>query len=144
MSIEKWIAERRRIEQDAPPAPWRYREGAYGDPANGPDYTAITAIHPEHGEQSIATGDYDSWSGLGLAFAEDARTSLPLALKALEAVLRLHEPVLYASERIREVRPTLPSHVCTGCWDGPDGAVPWPCPTVQAVTRALTPEADPS
>ncbi|MES9308639.1 hypothetical protein ABEP70_12560, partial [Cutibacterium acnes] len=53
-SAAGWIARRRALLDAAPPAPWRYREGAEGDPTNGPTYTAIEAEHPEAGWSPIA------------------------------------------------------------------------------------------
>ncbi|MFU1878323.1 hypothetical protein, partial [Enterococcus faecium] len=52
-SAAGWIARRRALLDAAPPAPWRYREGAEGDPTNGPTYTAIEAEHPEAGWSPI-------------------------------------------------------------------------------------------
>lgn len=89
MTAADWIAEQRRIEQAAPPLPYRYREGAEGDPSNGPTFTALEAEHPDLSWSEIARGDYDSWSGIGLQHAAEACNALPRALAALEAVLAL-------------------------------------------------------
>lgn len=89
MSAAEWIAERRRKSEAAPPLPYRYAEGAEGNPSNGPTYTSLEAEHPTHGWSEIARGDYDLWAAHGLVSAADACTSLPKALDALEAVLAL-------------------------------------------------------
>ncbi len=89
MTAADWIAERRRFEQAAPPLPYRYREGAEGDPSNGPTFTALEAEHPDLGWSEIARGDYDSWSGIGLQHAAEACSALPRALDAIEAVLAI-------------------------------------------------------
>ena len=133
MTAADWISDRRTLIDAAPPAPWKYREGAYGDPANGPDHTKLTAPHPEHGEQTIAEGEYDSWSGLGLALAADARTSLPAALNALEAVLKLHyrrEWSQWSGDFMYFGQTEFPD-LCDHCRRA------YPCETVTAITTAL-------
>lgn len=87
------IARLRALKRDAPPLPYRYREGAEGDPSNGPTFTALEAEHPDLIWSEIARGDYDAWSGYGLMYAAEACTALPKALDALEAVLALHRRV---------------------------------------------------
>lgn len=82
----------------APPKPWRYREAAFGDPANGPDHTVLEALHPEQGWSSIARGDYDAWSGYGLGFAAAARSDMPRLIAAVRAVLTLAEEWRYKGE----------------------------------------------
>lgn len=87
MSARETLAEMRAIEQAAPPLPYRYREG--GSPEEGPTFTALDGSHSQHGWLEIASGEYDAWPGLGLAFAADACNFVPKALAALDAVLAL-------------------------------------------------------
>ena len=81
-----------------------------------------------------------------------ARTSLPLALDALDAVLAQHRPVSYAATAncglvLYEVCPTCHDkagvHPC-GCWRDEDQIHVcadckrvWPCPTFEAIETAL-------
>ena len=116
-----WIAEQRRIEQAAPPLPYRYRDGAEGDPSNGPTFTALEAEHPDLIWSEIARGDYDAWSGYGLMYAAEACNALPRALDALEAVLALHCAEPYAQG---------PDY-CTECEHQ------FPCATAAAIAEAL-------
>ena len=55
-------------------------------------------------------------------------TSLPKALTAIRAVLELHKPVHTPSGQL-----------CSTCAEESDCAyaLPWPCPTVQAVQTAI-------
>ena len=131
-----WIAEQRRIEQAAPPLPYRYREGAEGDPSNGPTFTALEAEHPDLIWSEIARGDYDAWSGYGLGYAAEACNALPRALDAIEAALELHQPVDALNMRINRVQPVCSERSC-GQENG--DFMPWPCPTVRAIEKALAP-----
>lgn len=142
ITAAEWIARRREVEQAAPPAPWRYAERASGNPTDGPDHTVLNAPHPEQGEQPIATGDYDMWSGLGLVFAEDARTSLPKALDAIEAVLELHRENTPEDGSCQGYTDTGYGYLDSWCVEcsgqsGREYGTDFPCPTVQAVTEAL-------
>ena len=70
------------------------------------------------------------------AFIADARTRLPLALDALQAVLDLHQPA--------EVEPS--ETICGECSNAlPNGRflpiAEYPCPTVQAIQTALRQDA---
>ena len=118
MTAADWIAEQRRIEQAATEGPWD---------------TSTTSWAPEARMVDVPDGDDEmspAWeAGGGLCvmsrgdaeFIVDARTALPKALDALEAVLALHwgEP----------------------CAQGPDYCAEcehlWPCETYSAITEAL-------
>ena len=76
------------------------------------------------------------------ALIADARTSLPLALDALDAVLAQHRPVSYAATAncglvLYEVCPTCHDkarvhlHICAEC------NKTWPCATADAIETAL-------
>ena len=90
----------------------------------------------------------------------DARTALPKALNALEAVLKLHKPVaVYAQadecECGNEDHTIIESEQGDDlCWDTPTGEqrcaecldedseyIDYPCPTVAAITKALGAES---
>lgn len=115
MSAEEWLAERARIEQAATEGPWRSSPERdwdgyelYRAPLDG-------GVFGTGGEVGF-TDTYDDG-----AFIADARTALPKALDALEAVLALHwgEP----------------------CAQGPDYCAEcehmWPCETYSAIAEAL-------
>ena len=131
MTAADWIAERHRIEQAASEGPWEI---------NG-------------------AGEYVS--GVGLMVAPDdggvSGTAMPKALNALEAVLKLHEPVaVYAQadecECGNEDHTIIESEQGDDlCWDTPTGEqrcaecldedseyIDYPCPTVATITEALT------
>ena len=90
MTAADWIAEQRRIEQAATEGPWD---------------TSTTSWEPEARMVDVPDGDDEmslAWeAGGGLCvmsradaeFIVDARTALPKALAALEAVLALHRRV---------------------------------------------------
>ena len=107
MTAADWIAEQRRIEQAATEGPWD---------------TSTTSWAPEARMVDVPDGDDEmslAWeAGGGLCvmsranaeFIADARTALPKALDALEAVLALHQPVkIYAqadefNDRLEELK----------------------------------------
>ena len=72
----------RRLLAEAPPLPWRYREHGY--PGDGPSSVALEAKPFEGGWEPVAVGDYDQWSGYGVALAAAAVNALPDLLDALE------------------------------------------------------------
>lgn len=62
-------AERlREVAGAAPPGPWRFTEGTHGNPSDGPTYTAILPSQ-DVGDEPLATGDYDAYSGYALILA---------------------------------------------------------------------------
>lgn len=141
MTTADWIKRRRELLDDATPGPWepretqRYHDGSY--------HVSYSEVEP-----SVAAGCEPA----DAALIADARTSLPLALEALEAVLAQHRPVSYAATAngglvLYEVCPTCHDkagvHPC-GCWRDEDQIhicaecnKVWPCPTVDAIDTAL-------
>ena len=135
-----WIKRRRELLDAATPGPWepgetqRYHGGRY--------HVSYSEVEP-----SVAAG----CDPADAALIADARTSLPLALDALEAVLARHRPVSYVATAncglvLYEVRPTCHDkagvHPC-GCWRDEDQIHVcadcnrvWPCPTVDAIDTA--------
>ena len=78
---------------------------------------------------ALSTSEYVSIQPGDAALIADARTSLPAALDALEAVLALHSP---------DPAPRswgVGAEVCSEC--SGDEFAPYPCPTVAAIEAAL-------
>ena len=63
-----------------------------------------------------------------------ARTRLPQALDALQAVLEVHAPIDALNTQYTNGR--IP-HVCTGCGQDDGSWNYWPCPTVRAIQNAI-------
>lgn len=95
-------------------------------------------------------GDGEYVSGPGILVAPDdggvtsadaefiaaARTTVPALLDALEKVLELHQPVTdgmgFTEHGYGGISPA-----CGACGTSDEYAVPYPCPTVEAITAAL-------
>lgn len=77
--------ELRRLLGEAPPLPYRDSPRTHGDPSNGPTYVALEAQLEGRWEE-VATGDYDRWSGMGIALAAAAVNALLSLLDQLDAV----------------------------------------------------------
>ena len=95
-------------------------------------------------------GDGEYVSGPGILVAPDdggvtsadaefiaaARTTVPALLDALEKVLELHQPVTdgmgFTEDGYGGISPA-----CSSCGTSDEYAVPYPCPTVTAITTAL-------
>ena len=156
MSAADWIAEQRRIEQAATEGPWRaavvarYVDDDGCERGKGGIYPAGPMGPPP----LFVTPD---WVAADAEFIADARTALPKALAALEAVLALHQPVkIYAqadecgcgdedhtiieSPQGDDLCWDTPTGelCCPECLDEDSGAIDYPCPTVAAITEALT------
>ena len=69
-------------------------------------------------------------------FIAAARTTVPALLDALEKVLELHQPVTdgmgFTEDGYGGISPA-----CSSCGTSDEYAVPYPCPTVTAITTAL-------
>ena len=91
-----WIKRRRELLDDATEAPWT-PDDVYGlvAPTKIDGYT-----HPVERAEAIRQGAADD------ALIADARTSLPLALEAIEAVQRLHARDHSIASRIRGICPS--------------------------------------
>ena len=123
MTAADWLAERRRIEQAASEGPWEH-EGvgeiiqhfSLPEPATVVSTDVACMGYCYGGSAAGVERDEDA------EFIADARTALPKALNALEAVLALHWGEPYAQ--------------------GPDYCAEcehlWPCETYAAITEALT------
>ena len=142
-----WIKRRRELLDAATEGPWF--QGRTGRRYES-DRDVYSKREPdEENSHDIATY---VWSAEDAALIADARTSLPLALDALEAVLAQHRPVSYAATAncglvLYEVCPTChdkagvhpcgcrrdedQTHICAEC------TKTWPCPTAKAIETAL-------
>lgn len=82
----------------------------------------------DHGGEVFTEGDAE--------FIAAARTDVPALLDALEKVLELHQPVTdgmgFTEDGYGGISPA-----CSSCGTSDEYAVPYPCPTVTAITTAL-------
>lgn len=126
MTAAEWIAKRRELLDAATEGPWdHYRPH--------PNYRAyqVSQVPPEgHLGECVSNCD-DVQAAENAEFIADARTSLPRALDALEAVLAEHERGHFG--------PIL-GFRCRRCITGSAGYAvpsPSPCVTVTAIESAL-------
>lgn len=158
MSAADWIAQRREVERCATSGPWHQGRDGHRFENAREAFTRKDMHDPE---------SYDVWPEAAhpedAAFVVDARTSLPLALDALEALLKGHRPVSFSFSwrdgvTMHEVCETCQDkagvHPC-GCWRDEDVPhvcavcsdpehrmdAPWPCMTVQTIESALRADA---
>ena len=159
MSAAEWIAKRRELLAAASEGPW-FQDAddpglVWGEQrSDGDGYWSLFASETGH---DAAAQPSDA------ALIADARTSLPRALDALEAVLKAHRPVSFSFSwrdgvAMHEVCPGCQdkagTHPC-GCWRDEDQPhvcavcsdpehrmdAPWPCMTVQTIESALGADA---
>lgn len=140
-NVSAELARIKGLVEGATEGPWSveldnndsYEGGiSYGDypcAIQGPDTTHVWASTPsmveEYGHK------FSEVSELTIPDAEfiaAARTDVPRLLAAVEAVLALHRPSVVAG--------------CVGCYEIGALPQPYPCPTVTAITHALTPGED--
>ena len=153
MTTADWIKTRRELLNAATKGPWE---------ADGSEITqhwSLPGPWETVASSEVVCGSY-CYGGVGrgiehatdAALIADARTSLPRALDALEAVLARHRPVSYVATAncglvLYEVCPTCHDkagvHPC-GCWRDEDQIHVcadckrvWPCPTFDAIDTAL-------
>ena len=126
----EWIAKRRELLAAATERPWEIRSyGPHEYSVYAPRWPGIIA--------ELGNGAEDA------TLIADARTSLPRALDALEAVLELHR---LNREDDGECQGYISSGYgyldrwCVECSEqsGREYGTPWPCPTVAAITEALS------
>lgn len=141
MSAADWLAERARIEQAASEGPWEINGAG--------EYVSGVGL--------MVAPDDGGVSGTNAEFIADARTAMPKMRAALEAVLKLHEPVaVYAqadececgnedhtiieSEQGDDLCWDTPTgeQRCGECLDEDGGYIDYPCPTVVLIREALT------
>ena len=82
----------------------------------------------DHGGEVFTEGDAE--------FIAHARTDVPALVAALKKVLELHQPVTdgmgFTEDGYGGISPA-----CSSCGTSDEYAVPYPCPTVTAITTAL-------
>ena len=163
MSAAEWIAKRRELLDAATEGPWETDGSEITQHWSRPEPWRTVA------SSEVVCGSY-CYGGAGrgieratdAALIADARTSLPRALDALEAVLRGHRPVSFSFSwqtgvTMHEVCETCQdkagTHPC-GCWRDEDQPhvcavcsdperhidAPWPCMTVRTIESALRAE----
>lgn len=116
-----WIEAREKEAAEATAGPWRVL-------GKGKDTVAAGRIDKEGIGSSWYLADMLRVNGLAQSqsdarFIASARTALPLALKALRAVVELHEGVM---------------DFCDHCGaDGTGSPTQWPCPTLRRLHAAL-------
>ena len=119
--IQEWIDEGRALTAESTEGPW---EARMESPTMGGEvWTLRTGGQPGI---KMVVSEYQFGEG-NAAFIADARTRLPLALDALQAVLDMHRPIWVDW-----------IEYCKHCVDfGGE----YPCPTVQAIHTALGAES---
>lgn len=120
--VQAWLDRGREIESKATDGPW-------GGTWNGAREGNIA------GETDVL--DATNVSAQDLSFIMDARTRLPQALNALQAVLDLHKkrrPKIHLwqfTPGSNEPQPVTTPDTCDYCRGD------YPCPTVRAITDAI-------
>ena len=130
--IQAWLDRGCTIADQATEGPWEAYE----------DSDVQYAGYPPIAENLVYAGAVETpiidWgNGSTKADAEfiaDARTRLPQALNALQAVLEAHAPIDALNTQYTNGR--IP-HVCTGCGQDDGRWNYWPCPTVRAIQNAI-------
>ena len=121
MTTADWIKRRRELLDAASPAPLHFQRWGGQKNQNG-DY-AESILFDASGEPLV----YELSDVEGELIA-DARSSLPLALDALEAVLARHQPIEHGPNTGWVGEPWDECRTCLG---------EWPCATVDAIETAL-------
>ena len=123
MTTADWIKRRRELLDDATDGPWTATRGAWGRGLEGPEEAMIFV---ETFGATWAPNPVDA------DVIADARTSLPLALDALDAVLTRHQPIEHGPTNGWVGEPWAECWACQS---------EWPCPTVDAIDTALRGES---
>ena len=116
----------RKQADNATEGPWDYQRG-HDTPSGWFDAYVFGA----DGE-SVVSEAFDG----NAEFIAASRTTVPALLDALEKVLELHQPVTdgmgFTEDGYGGISPA-----CSSCGTSDEYAVPYPCPTVTAITTAL-------
>lgn len=130
--IQAWLDRGCTIADQATEGPWEAYE----------DSDVQYAGYPPIAENLVYAGAVETpiidWGNgstkADSEFIADARTRLPQALNALQAVLEAHAPIDALNTQYTNGR--IP-HVCTGCGQDDGRWNYWPCPTVRAIQNAI-------
>ena len=123
------LARIRKQADAATDGPWEH------DPPPGPgeDPMRPICVYPKEDGGTLA---YVQPLEADAEFIAAARTDVPALLDALEKVLELHQPVTdgmgFTEDGYGGISPA-----CSSCGTSDEYAVPYPCPTVTAITTAL-------
>lgn len=123
--IQAWLDQGRTFADQATEGPW-FTSPFEHDPVWGSVVTGGVDEHDEDLSPCIEAGNRKD-----AEFIADARTRLPRALDALQAVLDLHQPYT-----LEEPAWTY----CLGCLSPDDLSLDgdaYPCPTVRAIQDAI-------
>ena len=132
------IEARANAATEGPWAPWRDQDGA--PHMNGLLMVGNAAAVIPEGESWVEGVDVNpiahTYTPEDREFIAAARTDVPALLDALEKVLELHQPVTdgmgFTEDGYGGISPA-----CSSCGTSDEYAVPYPCPTVTAITTAL-------
>ena len=109
--------------------PWEHEP----PPGPGEDPMRPICVYPKEDGGTLA---YVQPLEADAEFIAAARTDVPALLDALEKVLELHQPVTdgmgFTEDGYGGISPA-----CSSCGTSDEYAVPYPCPTVTAITTAL-------
>ncbi len=137
MTAAEWLDAIEVRATTATPGPWRDGMGTHGLGADGPSFVTVDAIAANGAVNRVAELMLDKDGAADAEFIANARADIPALAAALRAVLALHVPAEESSQGYTEHGYGYVAHPCTGevAWD--EYAIPWPCPTVAAITAAL-------
>ena len=128
VSFEQWLGKAERLDGAATPGPWHATEPEdwHGDTGYEPQSAVVASGSPltwdDHSGEVFKPADAE--------WIAHARTALPAAAAALQAVLDLHVKV------VTDRHVAGPTAVCEPCSEDRMFAE-WPCPTVATITEAL-------
>ena len=139
------LARIRRRADAATEGPWQKNQY---EPYPGHDRGDVS-ICGRQGNVTVAYWYYDDkYETADAEFIAHARTDVPWLLeqvdlrdKALEAVLALHQDGGESQGYLDDGSYGDMPHCCTECGSLGEYGVPWPCPTVEAITTALNGDA---
>ena len=136
--VRAWLDHTHKLDNEATPGPWSFIPDVKvtGEPVlrGGSDETGGDVFACPRYTHREFTADAE--------WIAHTRTALPAATAALRAVLDQHQQADYQRHVPRMLRRTpedhLPYRPCDGCREE------WPCPTVKAITAALTSHQHPT
>ena len=131
------LARIRKRADAATPGPWEVEPFTWrpGHPLPESEWLGVEATGPVKGGVALILLNDDE-DDHDAEFIAAARTDVPALLDALEKVLELHQPVTdgmgFTEDGYGGISPA-----CSSCGTSDEYAVPYPCPTVTAITTAL-------